>query len=106
MQSVERFAISDIGSNWPFQDPKTERLATTQAVVLGLGSMFNHSSCDQNVAWDRNLSSQSITYKALRDIEKGEELCINYGRLWFADADAAEGIHEDELDALNQINLP
>ena len=26
-------------------------------------------------------------YKALRDIEPGEELCISYGRLWFPDAD-------------------
>ena len=83
-----------------------ERLVTTQAVVLGLGSMFNHSTRNQNVGWERNLVSQSITYKTLRDIQKGEELCINYGRLWFVDADAAEDIEEVGLDALNQINLP
>lgn len=68
--------------------------------------MFNHSSRNQNVGWERNLVSQFMTYKALRDIEKGEELCINYGRLWFVDADAAEDVGEDGLDALNQIELP
>jgi hypothetical protein len=28
-----------------------------------------------------------IVYTAIRKIEVGEELCINYGMLWFEDAD-------------------
>ena len=62
-------------------------MSQTQAIAFGLGSLFNHSNLDQNVGWSRDLFSQCIIYKALRDIKAGEELCINYGRLWFEDAD-------------------
>lgn len=47
----------------------------TQAVILGLGSMFNHSSHSQNVGWERDLKKEVVVYKALRDIQAGEELC-------------------------------
>lgn len=55
--------------------------------------MFNHSTLHQNVVWSRDLDAQCITYTALRDIDSGEELCISYGsrRLWFEDAEAADG---------------
>ena len=46
-----------------------------QAVILGLGSMFNHSNQNQNVVWERDTERLIITYKALRDIPVGEELC-------------------------------
>jgi hypothetical protein len=60
----------------------------TQAVVFGLGSLFNHSSLAQNVGWKRDLDRQVIVYTALRDIAAGEELCISYGaKLTFVDAD-------------------
>ena len=62
-------------------------VSQTQAVALGLGSLFNHSTLEQNVAWSKDLASQCIIYRALRDIKAGEELCINYGRLWFDNAD-------------------
>ena len=52
--------------------------------------MFNHSTQDQNVGWTRDLEHQLVVYRALRDIAKGEELCISYGdHLTFVDADAA-----------------
>jgi SET domain-containing protein len=76
----------------------------TQALALGLGSMFNHSTRDQNVGWIRNTETDVIIYTALRDIEAGEELCISYGsaRLWFPDADAqandSEGLGDDDND--------
>ena len=65
----------------------------TQALALGLGSMFNHSTRDQNVGWIRNTETDVIVYTALRHIKAGEELCISYGsaRLWFPDADAGNG---------------
>ena len=76
-------------------------------MVLGLGSMFNHSARGQNIGWERNLQTQCITYRALQDIKAGEELCINYGRLWFVDADTDESIMEENaLDDLNHIELP
>ncbi|KIW96885.1 uncharacterized protein Z519_02276 [Cladophialophora bantiana CBS 173.52] len=72
-----------------------------QALALGLGSMFNHSTRDQNVGWKRNTETDVIVYTALRDIKAGEELCISYGsvRLWFEDADANdEEVGGDEND--------
>ena len=72
----------------------------TQALALGLGSMFNHSLRGQNVGWLRNLESDCITYTATRDIGKGEELLISYGsgKLWFEDADGEGKATVDEVD--------
>lgn len=68
--------------------------------------MFNHA-IDQNVGWERDTKHLLVTYKALRDIPAGEELCISYGpRLTFKDVDAAEVYtEEDGLDQLNRIQL-
>jgi SET domain-containing protein len=72
----------------------------TQALALGLGSMFNHSTRDQNVGWIRNTETDVIVYTALRNIKAGEELTISYGsaRLWFQDADALweSEVHEGQ----------
>lgn len=75
-----------------------------QAVIFGLGSMFNHAM-DQNVGWERDTDRLLITYRSLRDISAGEELCISYGsRLTFKDADVAESLTEgDGLEQLNRI---
>ena len=45
-------------------------------MALGLGSLFNHSTLNQNVGWERDLVAQCITYRALRDIQAGEELSV------------------------------
>ncbi|KAF7905048.1 uncharacterized protein EAF01_005569 [Botrytis porri] len=101
--------------NWPYK-PKssnegsngtTKPPTTTQAVILGLGSMFNHSTLHQNVGWERDVHNLLITYTALRDIKEGEELCISYGsRLTFKDteADALNEV-EDENELLSRIEL-
>lgn len=72
-----------------------------QALALGLGSMFNHRR-KPNVAWERNIATQSIRYFTLRDIDEGEELCISYGpKLWFNDADEPGG--EIEVESETEI---
>jgi SET domain-containing protein len=79
----------------------------TQAVILGLGSMFNHSTHKQNVGWTRDIANKVIIYKSLRDIKRGEELCISYGdRLTFVDADARL-IHDsdEDEDVLSRIEM-
>lgn len=109
-------------SNWPIVDANGNR-KVAQAVILGLGSMFNHSMQEQNVTWERDTERQIITYRALRDIPVGEELCksapkrlvfsfltatgISYGsHLTFKDADApAPPPPEEELAQLIQIQL-
>ena len=96
-----------MSSNWPYRDRKTGKTITTQAVVFGLGSLFNHSSLEQNVYWERDLQAQCVVYRALQDIKAGEELCINYGRLWFVDYDATHMATRDEdgLEVLSKIDL-
>jgi hypothetical protein len=83
--------------------------------------MFNHSTQEQNVGWMRDLQRQIITYRALRDIPAGEELCkrkrcidswkvlidvgISYGsHLTFKDADEAPPTPpEEEIEQLRMI---
>lgn len=79
--------------------PNPEGGPQTQAIALGLGSMFNHSSLQQNVTWSRDLIARTIIYTAIKDINPGDELCISYGnaRLWFKDAD----ISEDDKQSAN-----
>lgn len=77
-------------STWPSPDVHSP---PTQAIALGLGSLFNHSTLHQNVGWRRAVPDECLIYTALRDIDEGEELCISYGGpgvLWFEDADAEE----------------
>jgi len=71
--------------------PQLRTPTQTQALPLGLGSLFNHSTVHQNVGWSRDVVRQLITYTTLRAVDEGQELCISYGesgRLGFEDADA------------------
>ncbi|KAH8730166.1 hypothetical protein GQ44DRAFT_482154 [Phaeosphaeriaceae sp. PMI808] len=92
--------------NWPIIDSKGNR-QLAQAVIFGLGSMFNHSIHEQNVVWERDSDQQVITYRASRNIMAGEELCISYGdRLTFKDTDAPKlPPPETEIEQLNQIQI-
>ena len=61
--------------------------------------MFNHSTLNQNVGWTRDVKRQIITYRTLRDVAAGEELCISYGapgQLTFVDAEAEEARRQEE----------
>ncbi|KAF2085900.1 protein methyltransferase [Saccharata proteae CBS 121410] len=91
--------------NWPVRDAEG-KMKTAQAVIFGLGSMFNHAR-DQNVGWDRDVSRFLVRYQTLRDVKAGEELCISYGeRLTFKDTDAPVDVSEgDGTDVLNSIQL-
>ena len=96
-EHIQRTILQHYTYTWPIPQPQGAtplRLdpsshVQTQAVVLGLGSLFNHSSQQQNVGWTRQIDARTITYTALRDIVAGEELCISYGtRLTFDDVEA------------------
>lgn len=75
---------------------------------MGLGSLFNHSTGNQNVGWTRDVKNRLVTYTTLRNIRRGEELCISYGdRLTFVDTDAMV-LHdrpEEGEDMLASIQL-
>ena len=47
------------------------------AIVLGYGSLYNHSY-QPNARYERNFQHRVMEYIALRDIEAGEEVTINY----------------------------
>jgi len=100
-QHTSKTILNHYTYNWPAKDG-----SSSQAIVLGLGSMFNHSTYSQNVAWRRDLKTQCVTYTALKDIAPKEELCISYGRLWFKDADADaidQAAEEEDLDGLGGL---
>ena len=105
---IEKTGLYHYTYNWPDSSAQT-RKKSTQAVVFGLGSMFNHSTQKQNMGWTRDVENRLIVYRALRDITEGEELCISYGdHLTFEDADAPhanEANGEDGEEVLSRIQL-
>jgi SET domain-containing protein len=115
---IEHTSLYHYTYNWPIaagavadtDDPgdPSAQVVQTQAVVFGLGSMFNHSRSHQNVVWSRDLQRQVVVYRALQDIEAGEELCISYGdRLWFNDAEQTSDCasEENENEVLGRIEI-
>lgn len=106
-EHIEKTSLYHYTYNWPISN-SSEKATRTQAVVFGLGSMFNHSSLHQNVGWQRDVPNELVIYRALRDIAQGEELCISYGdHLTFEDADKPDldAELETEDDVLNRIEL-
>ncbi|KAI5809582.1 hypothetical protein DFH27DRAFT_152038 [Peziza echinospora] len=85
---IKHTCLAHYSFNWPIKDVNSSTTVMHQAVVLGLGSMFNHSKFGQNVGWKRNIDAGLVVYTTLRDIQLGEELLISYGdKLWFEDVD-------------------
>ena len=80
----------------------------TQAVALGMGSMFNHSKRN-NVGFIIDKKNLLIRYISTCDISKGTELCINYGNhLWFEDShsDDEEGFaSNNSVDPFSVLDL-
>lgn len=65
-------------------------------VALGFGSLYNHS-WTPNARYDQDFDAEVVRFTALRTIEPGEEITINYtgspdgrGELWFVPADKAD----------------
>ncbi len=58
------------------------------AVILGYGLLYNHSYTP-NAEYVRNFKNKTMTYKAVKDIKKDEEILINYN---------GEPENNDEID--------
>lgn len=104
-QHIKHTSLHHYTYNWPvFTSDGNKKM--TQAIIFGLGSMFNHAR-DQNVGWKRDLERQVIKYQTLRNVKAGEELCISYGdRLTFKDADAPVAVDEgDGSELLDKIQI-
>jgi len=61
----------------------------TSAIALGFGSIYNHSELP-NADFLINRDANDITFVAIKDIQAGEEILINYiglkdteAKLWF-----------------------
>ncbi len=59
-------------------------LSKTESLLpLGYGSIYNHSN-EANIHWRIiNLEKLLIEFYSLRKIDAGEELCHNYGQLYW-----------------------
>ena len=74
----------------------------TQALALGMGSMFNHSK-NNNVGFIIDKINLVIRYTTLKDVLKDSELLINYGnKLWFVDEEGeisdSDSIGSDDMN--------
>ncbi len=47
------------------------------SLVLGYGSIYNHSF-SPNADWKQDFKKESMIYKALKPIKKGDEILVNY----------------------------
>ncbi len=47
------------------------------AVCLGFGSLFNHSY-EPNATYKKRIAERLIDFVAIKDIQKGEEITVNY----------------------------
>ncbi|OXM85615.1 SET domain-containing protein [Paenibacillus rigui] len=63
--------------------------ANHSAILLGFGSLFNHSY-EPNATYDLNFEQLTVDFYAYKDITAGEEILINYNGevdcddpLWF-----------------------
>lgn len=69
-QIIEKTCLHNYAFGWgPEQDQA--------AIALGLGSLFSHSY-EPNAFYRKNLIEQTIDFIALRDIQSGEEITVNY----------------------------
>jgi len=67
---VEQTVLAQFSFVWDDETGST-------AVALGRGSLFNHSY-EPNVAAEKRIAARMIHFIALREIEPGEELTLNY----------------------------
>lgn len=53
------------------------RSTRSASVVLGYGSIINHSF-NPNTDWKQNFKSNTMVYRAIKPIKKGDEITVNY----------------------------
>jgi hypothetical protein len=50
------------------------------AVGFGFSSIYNHSEDNPNVMWEVDADNNILKFSTIRDIKRGEELFVNYGK--------------------------
>ncbi|ACV61693.1 nuclear protein SET [Desulfofarcimen acetoxidans DSM 771] len=73
LYSIKSTVLNDYYFIWA----KDENNLKTGAIALGCGSLYNHSY-KPNATFNKKHKDLIIEFKALSDIEEGEEITINY----------------------------
>jgi SET domain-containing protein len=64
-----------------------------RVLALGLGSVFNYSA-DPNADWKDGEHPWTLEWYALKDIDKDEEISINYGKAYWKNVCRIKNIKE------------
>jgi len=71
------------------------------AILTGYGIIYNH--CDEdNAEYTLNIKRRLATFKALRNIKKGEEIFISYGNEWFSSRGKKAKSHKRNKDEIKK----
>ena len=73
LQYIKDTVLNDYYFIWGQDKDKLK----TGAIALGYGSLYNHSY-SPNATFNKRHKDLVIEFKALQDIEEGEEITINY----------------------------
>lgn len=103
LQKIPKGTIIDISPVIPFTEKeykhmrktrfknyvfKWEENSSSSAIAFGIGEFLNHSF-NPNCDYEKSFTEKIIKFFSIKDVEKGEELTINYKRvsqsknLWF-----------------------
>jgi hypothetical protein len=80
-----------------------------QALAMGWGGLYNHSTDHSNAFWQSNIENQSLDFYTRKAVESGEELCIRYvpvqncGDLWFLNEDERAGTGRASIEGTGQL---
>lgn len=86
LETSERPGLSDYAFAWGEAEPELARPGEECAIGLGYLGLYNHAR-PSNVGLSRHYDTGEMSIHALRDIEAGEELTIDYDiPLWFEPA--------------------
>ncbi len=73
MEVLDKTTLYDYYFLWEDDDKQIKSCA----IALGFGSLYNHTA-PSNADYIMDFDAQTIDIFAVRDIEQGEEICINY----------------------------
>jgi SET domain-containing protein len=78
---LSKTKLADYIFDWGTLQPKRKA-----SVVLGLGSIFNHSN-KPNVTYDYDFKGKCMVFKTTKKVPKGKQLFIDYGYIPRLDID-------------------
>ncbi len=71
----------------------SEEASEYYSLPLGWGSIFNHAD-DHNTEYWHDTERDLIVFYTIKDVSAGEQLFVNYGKLWWETRDRAPDNNE------------